>query len=94
MRGTQDEAAVDAIGDIAAGKREERDRHEHREAGVGEHHRIAGAVVEIPADRYRLDLQREAGAEAAREEEDEVADYCFGIFAVSTTFAQRCASAR
>jgi len=73
MRRTEDPTPVDAIGDVAAGKGKERDRQKHREPGVGEHHGVAGAVVQVPADRDRLHLQREGGEEPPGEKEVEVA---------------------
>src|SRR6185436_10022806 len=85
---------VDAVGNVAAGQREERDRDEDGEARVGQHHRVAGQVVQVPADGDRLHLHGEAGAEPAGEEQVEVFDYCFGMPARSTTCVQRFTSLR
>jgi hypothetical protein len=67
MRNAEDLAPVDAVGHVAAGQREERDGNEDGEADVGEHHRVARQVVQVPADCHRLHLQGEPGEEAARQ---------------------------
>ena len=46
VRGAEDPAPVEAVGDVAARKREQRDRKEDGEPGVAERQRIAGQVVQ------------------------------------------------
>ncbi len=66
-------AAIAAIGEVSGREGEERDREKDRERGVAERQRIAGDVVEIPADRHRLHLHREAGEEPSAEKKAEIA---------------------
>ena len=58
-----DGAAAKAVGDRAGDEHEQQRRKELREADEAEVERIAGQVVDLPADRDRLDLHGEARGE-------------------------------
>jgi len=73
VRGAEDAAPVGAVGHIAARQRKEGDGKKDGQRSVAERERIAGHVVQVPADRHRLHLHREAGEEPAAEKKAEVA---------------------
>jgi hypothetical protein len=74
MRRGEQAAAVDAVGELARRQGEERDRHEGGEPGPAERHRIAGEIVEVPADRDPLHLRGQHRKEAPAEKQREIAD--------------------
>ena len=74
VRGEEHEAPVGAVGEIACGQGEERDRQKCGEAGPAERHRIARQVVEVPADRHPLHIGGEHVAEPPGEKQREVPD--------------------
>jgi hypothetical protein len=70
----QDEAAIDAIGDLAGRQREQRHRQEHRQPDIAERQRIAGDVVDLPAHGHGLHVHAQPREETAAEEQAQVAD--------------------
>ena len=60
-----DQAAAEAVGDGAGHQHQQQRRQELDDADEAEIERIAGQVVDLPADRDRDDLGRE-GREKAR----------------------------
>jgi hypothetical protein len=69
----KDQPPVEPVGDMAGEEREPDRRQEGDEPDQAQSQRIAGKVVDQPADRHVLHLHRDAGQEPAREEEREVA---------------------
>jgi hypothetical protein len=63
---THDEAAAEAVGDRARHQNQQKRRQELDDADDAEIERVAGQVVDLPADGDRDDLRGEGGEEARR----------------------------
>ena len=74
LRDDDDAAAVDAVGHVAAERRDEEDRDLPGEADRAEEERGVGEAVDQPRLRHRLHPRADEGNELAAEEETEVPD--------------------
>ena len=63
----QDQLAVIAVDQITGRQQQEQHRHELRQADIGQRQRIAGDVVDLPGNDYRLDLHGKHGQQASGE---------------------------
>ncbi len=70
---SDDDAAIDAVRDVARRQGQQHDGQELREADIAERHRAFGDVVDLPAHRHRLDQHGERAEEASRYVEPEIA---------------------
>ena len=71
--GSEDAAAVAAVGEVPGRQDQQHERQELRQADEPEVERIARDLVHLPADRHGLHLHGERGDEARRDEAREVA---------------------
>jgi hypothetical protein len=68
-----DPALVEAVGDVARRQREQEHRQELAQSHQAKRQRRAFHVVDLPADRNRLNLYRHRGDEPRTDEEIEIA---------------------
>jgi hypothetical protein len=67
----EDPLAVEAVDQVAGRQQQEQHRQKLRQADIGQAHRVAGQVIDLPGHHHREDLHGEHGQHTGGEERQE-----------------------
>jgi hypothetical protein len=77
---TEDPLAVVAVDQVAGRQQQEQHGNELGQADIGQAHRVAGQIVDLPGHHHREDLHGEHGQHAGGEERQEAGLAVYGRF--------------